>query len=330
MGYLDLKKELVLAPQSEKKVILKTRLALAPMAGITHAAFRLIIKRIGGCGIFFSELIPSLSVINQGLKHFSLYNHDEVNPFFYQLLVNKTDGLSEVISMLDTLNPDGYDLNMGCTAPIVLKKGGGAALLDNPQFALKIIKIIRRSTDKPFTVKLRTGKFEKIAFLEFVKSIVEEGIDALIIHPRGIKSRFTGKPDWEYVSLITSEVNIPVFANGSINTSDDAKRVIESYGSAGLMIGRAAVKNPWIFKEIMEDGIIEKDFVNLLKEYMIELEKVIPEERRAGRLKEFISYFSKNYAFGHLWETKVQNAKSVSEIENISHDFMKRNEPYVN
>lgn len=330
MGYLDLKKELVLAPQSENKVRLKTRLALAPMAGITHAGFRFIIKRIGGCGIFFSELIPSLSVLNQGLKHFSLYNHYEVNPFFYQLLVNRTDGLSEAISMLETLNPDGFDLNMGCTAPIVLKKGGGAALLNNPELALMIIRTLRRSTSKPFTIKLRTGKFSKTEFLEFVKSIVGEGIDALIIHPRDIKSRFTGKPCWDYVNFVIPEIDIPVFANGSINTNDDAKKVMETCDPSGLMIGRAAVKNPWIFKEIIEDRISEKHFVNLLKEYINELEKVIPEERRAGRLKEFISYFAKNYAFSHLWETKVQNAKNVSEIEKISYDFMNRNEAYMN
>ena len=306
-------------------------LVMAPMAGITHNPFRLLVEEMGGCGLFYTEMLSAAAVANESPeKSFYLQNHLKRTPLIYQLLVYDEAQVLPALEKLERCNCQGIDLNLGCTAPMIVKKGGGIALMQDFDRCKKVLQALRSHSQLPLTVKLRLGDKADWDYMEDLCKMFEtEGVDAVIIHARLKGDRFKRPARWEFIRRVKETLSIPVIGNGDVVDAQSAGMMFRETGCDGVMIGRAAVKKPWIFREIAcklwpgKFSPIEKiSFLEVYERYVELISTYLPEERQLGRLKEFTAYFAQNFQFGHTLWRLVQNANSVAEALNRARSFL--------
>ncbi len=302
---------------------------LAPMAGITHRAFRMLVASYGGCGLFVSEMQPAHKVPKEKIETmFYLQYGEPERPFFYQLVGCRPEQFAGAVKHLDQYSPDGYDINMGCPHPAIMRMGGGVSLMGDIKRAEEIVKQTVANTSKPVTVKFRTGiqKADEGYLIEFAKTMESAGSAALILHPRLGKDARRKDSKWEYVSLLKKHAQIPVIGNGDILSKEDAVKQFAKTGCDGIMIGRGAVIKPWIFRDMSETSLQPISLKKGFYQFVDLLNKYLPTERKLGRLKEFCYYYSHNYQFGHHFRTRVQSAKNWEEALKCSSSFLERSE----
>ena len=229
---------------------LKNNIILAPMAGVTDKPFRIIYKEMG-VGLTVTEMISSKAVYYHDNKTKKLYNLDgEERPIAIQLFGSDLEAIKYATEEVSKI-ADIIDFNMGCPAPKIVKNGDGSKLLLDLDLVEKIVKTIRDNTDKPITFKTRKGwDEENIVATEAAKIIEKAGANAIIVHGRTRDEYYSGKADWNIIRKVKENVNIPVIGNGDIKTEEDAKRMFEETNVDGIMIGRASLGNPWIFRKI--------------------------------------------------------------------------------
>ncbi len=319
-----------LKPLHIRQVVIDPPLILAPMAGVTHIALRQLIAGFGGCGLYVSEMLSSRRVLHEkpATSFFINFLPNE-RPFFYQLMGNDPESMAGAICHLENVweetgqGPDGFDINMGCSAPVIRRQGCGSALMRDPAVARKVVAVCRKVTERPLTVKIRLGwkeDFEET--VRFSLMLAEEGIDAVTLHPRLVREKLKRRARWQYVGMLKKELSIPVIGNGDIASFRDVYTRLEESECDGVMIGRAAAAMPWIFQKTIEPErsfTVHLDetyllFVGLLKEHF-------PAERRLGRLKEFTHYFARNFRFGHYLASVVQTAETVDEAVSRAMDY---------
>ena len=229
-------------------------LILAPMAGITDQYFRLILKRIGGVGLVTMEFISSEALTRGSVRtrHMMQFSEEE-RPLAIQIYGSDPERMAEAAAFVEALGADVVDINMGCPANKVLKGCAGAALMGDLGLARRIVASVRRSVSIPVTVKFRLGLDDRSAnYLELGRICQDEGAAAVAMHARTARQMFSGRADWERIRDLKSALSIPVSGNGDIETPADALRLWSDTGCDGVMIGRAAVKNPWIFRQIAD------------------------------------------------------------------------------
>lgn len=230
---------------------LQNRFILAPMSGITNLPFRLMIKKLGP-GLVNTEMVSAMGLIQGRKKTFRyLKSHTDEKPLAVQIFGTNPEVMAEATQLVVDAGADIVDINMGCPAKKVLKKGAGGALLRNPQKIKKIISSVRRVCSVPLTAKIRCGWSADEPLTSEIYHLVEDfGVDALTIHPRFVTQGFAGKADWTVISKLKKELAIPVIGNGDVLSAFDALKMKNQTGCDGVMLGRAAVTNPWIFKQI--------------------------------------------------------------------------------
>jgi tRNA-dihydrouridine synthase B len=298
-------------------------LLLAPMAGLTHSAFRQILSGFGGVGLLSTEMLSArrLPSENPRVSPYLIRTVLE-KPLSYQLLISTDRDIVPAIDALHKLQADAIDLNMGCPARSVGNYGAGFALMERPENVRRIVVEARKRTALPLTAKIRLGvELDEKKLKAFCTMLEDEGIDMLSIHARLKKESFARRPRWEWIARIKGWFNIPVIANGGIFSVQDARDCLRISGADGLMLGRGAVIKPWLFAEIARDlygcniaeptvslPVVYNNFIDLVNE-------LFRPERRLGRLKEFTHYFAKNYKFGHQLGCRVQNSNSVDEAK---------------
>ena len=310
-------------------------LALAPMVGLSHSALRSLILEIGGVGLFFSEMlsIKRLPSENEKISPFLIRDARE-RPLFYQIFPSSKSDIEPALLKLQKLDAQGIDVNLGCPAPQVRRIGAGSALGENIDDVKKILRLIRKATDLPLSVKIRLGqnRQDQHGFLHFCKVLEGEGVDCIIIHARFNKEKFCRKPQWDWIAAAKNATKIPIIANGGIQSVEDAVRCLKTTEADGLMIGTAAVQKPWLFRDIayMVFGVEPKKTEILASEiyfqFMNLLEKRFRAERRLGRLKEFTHYFASSYIFGHQLATSIQKSRTISEAKINAEKFFAGNE----
>lgn len=229
------------------------KLFLAPLAGYTDSAFRLLAFKMGA-DIAYSEMISAKAMCYNDRKTFEML---EISPgektVGIQIFGSEEKILEEATKTLDKIDEVAMiDLNLGCPAPKIVKNGEGSALLKEPKKIYSLIKSIRSATSKPISGKIRLGIDDNINYLEVSRAIEEAGADFIIVHGRTREQFYSGKANWDAIGEIKSKISIPVIGNGDIKSGEDAKKAIEDYNIDGLMIGRGAIGNPWIFSEIKE------------------------------------------------------------------------------
>ena len=232
-------------------VELNNNVILAPMAGITDLAFRKICKDCGA-GLVETEMVSAKAIYYNDEKTLKMINTDgEKRPISIQIFGNEPEIMAEAAKFLQD-KADIIDINMGCPAPKVVKNGDGSKLLLNLDLVYEIVKRVVEVSKVPVTVKIRKGwDEENIVAVEAAKAIEKAGASAITVHGRTRSQFYTGTADWDIIKKVKEAVNIPVIGNGDIVNGETAKKVFETTGVDGIMIGRACLGNPWVFNEVI-------------------------------------------------------------------------------
>jgi len=232
---------------------LRNGLMMAPMSGITNLPFRRIAKRLGA-GLVATEMISAVGLARRQEKTFRYLKSDpEERPLSVQIFGSDPQVMAEAGRVVVDAGADLVDINMGCPARKVVKTGAGGALLRSPDRVRAIVSAVRAVCPVPLTVKTRTGWSADQPVASDIARIVEDcGADAITLHPRFVAQRFSGQADWGIIAHVKSQVGIPVIGNGDVWSPSRALDMMQQTGCDGVMIGRAAIGNPWIFREILD------------------------------------------------------------------------------
>ena len=233
------------------KIKLDTPLALAPMAGITDLPFRLICRRLG-CGLTVSEMVSAKGLLYKNVKTTEMLRIDAgERPTAIQLFGSVPAELAEAARLVEASGADIIDFNMGCPVPKIVNNGEGSALMKNPQLAHDILAAMVQAVKIPVTVKFRAGWDDAHRnAVEIAKAAEAAGVSAVAVHGRTRQQFYEGKADWQIIADVKKAVKVPIFGNGDIFTVADGLRMREETGCDGLMIGRGADGNPWLFREL--------------------------------------------------------------------------------
>lgn len=241
-------------------VELTDNVILAPMAGVTDLPFRLLCKE-QGAGLVCTEMVSAKAILynNKNTKEL-LRLHKEETPVSLQMFGQDPVIISEMAKRIEELPFDILDINMGCPVPKVVNNGEGSALMKNPKLAGEIVSATAKAIKKPVTVKIRTG-FDKdrINAVEMAKIVEDSGAKAITVHGRTREQFYSGEANWDIIARVKESVSIPVIGNGDVTDCESAEKLFRHTGCDGIMVGRAARGNPWIFRQLtayLNDGKI--------------------------------------------------------------------------
>ncbi len=220
---------------------------MAPMAGITDSPYRRVLRR-HGCPAVVTEMISAEGLIRRGAGSMALLeHHPEEHPIVAQIFGARPDSMAQAAALVADRGFDGVDINMGCPVKKVARTGAGAALMRTPALAGEVVSAVRAATDLPLTVKLRAGwSSEEINAIDLARRVVEAGADAVVLHPRTRGQYYAGRADWDLIGELVQAVSVPVVGNGDVRTPDDARAMRAATGCAAVMVGRAAMGDPFL------------------------------------------------------------------------------------
>ena len=234
-------------------VVLDNPYVLAPMAGVTDLPFRLLCRE-QGVGLLCMEMVSAKAIqYNNKNTQALLEIHPEEPPVSLQLFGSEPDVISEIAKQIEELPFSILDINMGCPVPKIVKNGEGSALMKNPKLVHEIVSKTVKAIEKPVTVKIRKGFDDScINAVEIAKIIEDAGAAAVAVHGRTREQYYSGKADWDIIRQVKEAVSIPVIGNGDVVSGESALAMMKQTGCDGVMIGRGAQGNPWIFSELVE------------------------------------------------------------------------------
>src|SRR6266567_5733020 len=318
-------------PFKIREVEINPPLILSPMAGVTDVSFRRLIKRRGGVGLTVSEFISveGLTRNNPKSKRQMSFYEDE-RPCAVQIFGGQRERMRMAAEMAEEVGADILDVNCGCPAPKVVKHGGGSGLLrDLPRLEI-ILKEIKRAITIPLTIKIRAGYSDStINAVETAKLAEDCGVEHIALHGRTKEQGYRGLANWDLVKQIKEVVSVPVSGSGDVNTIEQAFDRFRETGCDGVLIGRGAMANPWIFRQI-EDAMHGRepfqptleDKRAVLLEYFDMLREDMPQLAAIGRMKQLAGQFTRGLHGGSLFRTAMYHSHSVEEIlDRISEYF---------
>ena len=291
---------------------LDNNLFLAPMSGVSNVAFRLLCRKYGA-SLCFTEFVNSHSILNQNLNEIDRLKTDLTDkPLGIQIFGNDINSLMLAASKVES-NADIVDLNLGCPAYRIIRSGCGSELLKNISKVKDIVGGIVNSVSCPVSVKIRSGiDFNNINAVEIAKACEEVGVKMITVHGRTQKQGYSGKSDLLIIKAVKNAVNIPVIANGDITDYNNALKTFEFTGCDGIMIGRAAMTNPSIFREIITGNKNSVDKLELLNEYYILLKKY---DLGFVSLKENALNFMRGIYGASELRSKISSFKSFEDFD---------------
>ena len=302
-------------------------LFLAPMAGITHSAFRRLLADFGGYGALTTEMLSASAFLHENPAQSSFSRRrDCEGPVIYQLGTSGTEDLEAVFAKLEPLNPAAVDLNLGCPAPEIQNRASGAALFRDFGRLEQVLKRIRACYRGTLTVKCRLGDDPdrwREPFLDRLRLFESYGVHAVTIHPRFSTEKLKRRARWKEFPWVAGQTRLPVIGNGDVCSALDVEQNHDCFSAlSGLMLGRIAVRKPWIFREFAGLPPIAIDYAELWdRMYRYTLEDM-PPERAIGRLKEFTSYYSANFFFGHELYKRSLKARDCPAIREAAMRFL--------
>src|SRR5882762_4746909 len=317
-------------PFKIRDVEINPPLILSPMAGVTDVSFRRLIKARGGVGLTVSEFISveGLTRNNPKSKRQMRFYKDE-RPFAVQIFGGQPERMRMAAEMAEEIGADMLDINCGCPAPKVVKHGGGSGLLkDHPRLET-ILREIKKAITIPLTVKIRAGFFDHtINAVETAKLAEACGAEHIALHGRTKEQGYRGLANWDLVRQIKEVVSVPVSGSGDVTTIEGALARFAETGCDGVLIGRGAMANPWIFRqiedvmrgrEIFQPTIADKRAV--LLEYFDMLREDMPEKPSINRMKQLAGQFTRGMQGGALFRTSMYHSHSVDEILNRIEEY---------
>ena len=304
-------------------VKLKNNILLAPMAGITDLPFRLIARQYG-VSYACTEMVSSKAIFYDDKKTKKLMNSEgEPRPLAIQIFGSDIEAMTYASKYVSDY-ADIIDINMGCPAPKVTKNGEGSKILLDLELAEKIMKTVVQNSKVPVTLKFRKGwDNDHIVAVEIAKIAEKNGISAITIHGRTRSEFYSGKADWNIIKKVKDAVQIPVIGNGDVVDEESAKRMFEETGVDGIMIRRASLGNPWIFKRIIHylktgDKIPEinnKEKLETIKKHLNLLIKEKGEEVAIKEFRKHIAAYTKNMPNSSVFRVKINSLESKKEVE---------------
>ena len=305
--------------------VINIPLVLAPMAGITHSAFRRLVADFGGYGALFTEMLSAPALRRENLRASPFTRRRPAEGLVcYQLGLVDSVNIGPAIKKLATINPYIIDINLGCPAPEIRKRGGGTELFNDRDRLQAVLTAARSRWKGMLTVKCRLGKRTvdwQERFADRMKVIREAGVDAVIVHPRFADEKLTGKARWSLFPWIVSQVRLPVIGNGDITSSREVTSLLKEGHCAGCMIGRMTVVKPWIFRDI-SCGETRVDYRETWNRFYCYVCEDFPPEKVIGRLKQFIAYFACNFFFGHELYRRVQGSMDCATLHGCVDRFL--------
>ncbi|MEW6363396.1 MAG: tRNA-dihydrouridine synthase family protein [Acidobacteriota bacterium] len=302
------------------------RLCLAPMAGLTGAAFRRLIRRLGGCGVVFTEFVSAEGLTRGSRKSLGLLEFSsEEHPISCQVFGSNAAAMAESARVVESLGADGVDINAGCPVPKVVKRNAGAALLDDPRRCREIITSVVKSTALPVSVKMRAGLKDEYACMEVGRIAEDCGISFVTIHARTAAQGYGGVANWDIIARLKAHLRIPVVGNGDVRTAAQAVEMVERTRADGVMIGRGAVANPAIFAEAA--GLIAGTPAHppprraIFESYMELLGQGDDPFDALNHLKQFVSYFTRGMRGGGEFRNAVNRAKALGDVERVAREY---------
>jgi len=241
---------------------------LSPMDGFTDHPFRKIVRQMGSPFVY-SEFVNAMDVVNrQSYIEKKLFFTEQERPVAYQIFDNDPERILKAAIILRQYNPDFFDINMGCAEKTVSGRGAGSGLLKEPQKIATIFRLLTKELDLPVTGKIRLGwDVDHKNYLEVAKIVEDNGGKLLAIHARTRKQYFDGKPDWKAIAEVKQVVSIPVLGNGDVQTFEEAIQMRSITGCDGVLIGRAAIGNPWIFQARPISQVGTSEIINMIKSH---------------------------------------------------------------
>ncbi len=233
-------------------VRLMNPLVLAPMAGVSDAPFRRICKEMG-CALVYTEMISGMALVYRNRRTLDmLHVSEDEHPIAIQLFGSDPRVMASAARIVMDGGADVIDINMGCPVPKIVNNGEGSALMRDPERAWAIVAAVRQAVDVPVTVKIRKGWDDSsVNAVEFAKGCVDAGADGVAVHGRTREQGYSGDADWNIIAQVAHAVDVPVIGNGDVISAENSFEMLESTGCAGVMIGRGALGNPWIFRDCL-------------------------------------------------------------------------------
>ncbi len=301
-------------------------LALGPMAGVTDLPFRLLCKEMG-CGLMYTEMVSAKAILYKNKNTKELLETDEAErPVGVQLFGSDPDIMADIAERLAEGPYDFIDINMGCPVPKIVGNGEGSALMKDPALVEKIVSTMTSKINKPVTVKIRKGFYNSEPnAVEIAKAAEAGGCSMIAVHGRTREEYYSGVADWSIIRAVKDSVAVPVIGNGDIKSGPDAKRMLEETGCDGIMIGRAARGNPWIFKQVnhfLETGEeLPKPTIQELKEMILrhsqEIIKFKGEYTGIREMRKHIGWYIGGIKNAAAIRNQVNYIESYEEMEKL-------------
>ena len=311
-------------------VTLENNILLAPMAGITNLPFRIMCEKFNP-GLVCTEMVSSKGLFYDDKKTEKLLNmKNEKRPVAVQIFGNDIEAMAYSAKKISKI-ADIIDINMGCPAPKVVKNGDGSKLMLDIELSRKIIQAVVENSSVPVTVKIRKGwDKDHINCIEFAKMAEQAGACAITIHGRTRDEFYSGTADWEIIKKLKQEVSIPVIGNGDIKSPQDALKMFEYAGVDGIMIGRAAIGNPWIFMQIQEylqNGKMieisnEKRLKIILEHIELQVEE-LGENTGIKEMRKHMTYYLKGLKDASAIRQKINTIETQKELAECITEYFK-------
>lgn len=315
-----------------REIEIPNKVVLAPMAGVCNAAFRLTAKEFGA-GLVCAEMVSDKAILFNNQKTMNmLYIDPRERPLSLQIFGGEAETLVEAAKYVDkNTEADIIDINMGCPVPKITKSDSGSKLLLDPNKIYDVVSRVVDAVSKPVTVKMRIGwDNDHIYLLENALNCEKAGASAIAIHGRTKVQMYSGEANWDYVKLAKENLKIPVIGNGDITTPEIAKRRLEETGCDAVMIGRAALGNPWMLYrtvryletgELMEEPT-PREKIDVCLLHLRRLMEIKPEKVAVHEMRKHAAYYMKGIKGGAKVKAKLNELNTYSEMESLLGDYV--------
>jgi tRNA-dihydrouridine synthase B len=302
-------------------------LVLAPMSGVTDYPFRQLAREMG-CGLAFTEMVSAEGLIRKGEAFLKIKEGE--HPVSVQLFGSEPEVLGQAAGMAEAMGADVIDINMGCPARQIVMTGAGADLMRFPEKVKGILIKVRKKVKNPLTIKIRSGWDGKhINAVEISKIAEDCGVDAISLHPRTKEQGFRGRADWDLIGEVKKTVRIPVFGNGDVNTLSMAKKMFEETACDGVMIGRGALGNPWIFRfknsmppeEKPEIFPSLEDRKNMIHYHFSLTQTHYGEKGAVKKIRKHVYWYTKGLSCCAFFHSKLSGLKEKEALFEAIHSY---------